>query len=117
MAYAKYWMWLQTQNTAPYDSKSRHPVDVVSVSHSKSVSACSNFSNTLPSSKPVPTIIEEGIIKAETRSRLGERDDTLPPHYRTPKESVPVAPVPVENTPSMDSETALDILTGDFILP
>uniref|UniRef100_A0A3B3Q2Z5 Rieske domain-containing protein n=1 Tax=Paramormyrops kingsleyae TaxID=1676925 RepID=A0A3B3Q2Z5_9TELE len=93
---------LQTQNTTPYDSKSRLPVDVVSVSHSKHVSAFSNFSTNLPASKPAPkaqpaAILEEGIIKAETRPRLGERDDTLPPNYRFPKEPVPVAPVLVEN--------------------
>ncbi|XP_072565332.1 uncharacterized protein [Paramormyrops kingsleyae] len=78
------------------------PVLVENKSYSKPMSAFSDFSNTLPVSKPVPlvqsaAVVEEGIIKAETRPRLGERDDTLPPNYRFPKEPVPVAPVLVEN--------------------
>ncbi|XP_048833740.1 uncharacterized protein LOC125709402 isoform X2 [Brienomyrus brachyistius] len=77
------------------------PVLMENTSHSKPMFA--DFSNTLHVSKPVPmvqsaAVAEEGIIKAETRPRLGERDDTLPPHYRTLKDPVPVAPVLMENT-------------------
>ncbi|MCI4386924.1 hypothetical protein PGIGA_G00068460 [Pangasianodon gigas] len=98
-----------------------------------SLDALDALGGTLPEAKPVPEspklrpeeIVKEAEIKsqkdvreAEIKSqkdvRVGERDDTLPPGYRFPKEDPKTQPPPPKKEPSLDPTEALDILSGDF---
>uniref|UniRef100_A0A3B1JQT7 Calpastatin n=1 Tax=Astyanax mexicanus TaxID=7994 RepID=A0A3B1JQT7_ASTMX len=88
-----------------------------------SLDALSALSDSLPSAKPVlesPKLRPEDIVKKEAKSekgvRVGEREDSLPPEYRFPKEKLSDKPAPPKE-PSMDSGEALDILSGDFSSP
>ncbi|MCJ8741169.1 hypothetical protein PDJAM_G00067660 [Pangasius djambal] len=87
-----------------------------------SLEALDALGGTLPEAKPVPEspklrpeeIVKEAEIKSEKGARVGERDDTLPPDYRFPKEDPKTQPPPPKKEPSLDTTEALDILSGDF---
>ncbi|XP_053096223.1 calpastatin isoform X7 [Pangasianodon hypophthalmus] len=87
-----------------------------------SLDALDALGGTLPEAKLVPEspklrpeeIIKEAEIKSEKGVRVGERDDTLPPGYRFPKEDPKTQPPPPKKEPSLDPTEALDILSGDF---
>ncbi|CAI5688513.1 unnamed protein product [Oreochromis niloticus] len=88
---------------------------------SMSLDALSALGDTLPADAPKPEssklkpkdIVSEGKVKAEKGVRVGERDDTLPPGYRFKEEDLKKLPPP-EPEPKMDTDDALDILSGDF---
>uniref|UniRef100_A0A3B1KKJ3 Calpastatin n=1 Tax=Astyanax mexicanus TaxID=7994 RepID=A0A3B1KKJ3_ASTMX len=87
-----------------------------------SLDALSALEDLLPAAKPVPEspklrpedIIDEKELTSEKGVRVGEREDTLPPEYRFPKEDPKKHPTPPQREPSLDSAGALDILSGDF---
>uniref|UniRef100_A0A8B9LKI2 Calpastatin n=1 Tax=Astyanax mexicanus TaxID=7994 RepID=A0A8B9LKI2_ASTMX len=89
---------------------------------SMSLDALSALEDLLPAAKPVPEspklrpedIIDEKELTSEKGVRVGEREDTLPPEYRFPKEDPKKHPTPPQREPSLDSAGALDILSGDF---
>uniref|UniRef100_A0A3Q0QZ11 Calpastatin n=1 Tax=Amphilophus citrinellus TaxID=61819 RepID=A0A3Q0QZ11_AMPCI len=86
-----------------------------------SLDALSALGDTLPADVPKPEspklkpkdIVSEGKVKEEKGVRVGERDDTLPPEYRFKGEDSKKLPPP-EPEPKMDTDDALDILSGDF---
>ncbi|XP_063330618.1 calpastatin isoform X5 [Pelmatolapia mariae] len=88
---------------------------------SMSLDALSALGDTLPADAPKPEspklkpkdIVSEGKVKAEKGVRVGERDDTLPPGYRF-KEEDPKKLPPPKPEPKIDTDDALDILSGDF---
>ncbi|XP_076850978.1 calpastatin isoform X17 [Brachyhypopomus gauderio] len=90
-----------------------------------SADALSALEDMLPVSPPTPEspklrpedFIDEKELTAEKGVRVGERDDTLPPGYRFPKGDVSKEPAPPPREPSMDTDDALDILSGDFDTP
>ncbi|KPP65939.1 hypothetical protein Z043_115604 [Scleropages formosus] len=85
------------------------------------LSALSALGETLPAPETVlkpckispAAIIEEGSLKASTAIRVGEREDSLPPKYRTPKETVPQPPAP-DKMPSL-VDAALGSLEEDLL--
>ncbi|XP_006784637.1 calpastatin isoform X4 [Neolamprologus brichardi] len=90
---------------------------------SMSLDALSALGDTLPADAPKPEspelkpkdIVSEGKVKAEEGVRVGERDDTLPPDYRF-KDKDPKKLPPPKPEPKMDTDDAVDILSGDFSL-
>nr|XP_055037141.1 calpastatin isoform X6 [Misgurnus anguillicaudatus] len=61
-------------------------------------------------------IIDENKIKSEKGIRVGEREDSLPPAYRFSEEDLKKHPPPPKE-PSIGTDDALDILSGDFTTP
>ncbi|XP_023181270.1 calpastatin isoform X9 [Xiphophorus maculatus] len=92
-------------------------------------SALDVLSNTLkdvapaPQPAPVPAkdVVKEKKIVEEKLAKMGERDDTLPPEFRPTKEDLEKRPVDKAaakpKQESMDDQTALDLLSGDFSAP
>ncbi|XP_027859364.1 calpastatin [Xiphophorus couchianus] len=92
-------------------------------------SALDVLSNTLkdiapaPQPAPVPAkaVVKEKKIVEEKLTKMGERDDTLPPEFRPTKEDLEKRPVDKAaakpKQESMDDQTALDLLSGDFSAP
>uniref|UniRef100_A0A3Q3IFY3 Calpastatin n=1 Tax=Monopterus albus TaxID=43700 RepID=A0A3Q3IFY3_MONAL len=78
-----------------------------------------------PQPAPVPAkdIVKEKKAVEEKLVKAGERDDSLPPEYRPTEEDIKkmaeakakAAAAPKEKT--MDDDTALDLLSGDFSAP
>ncbi|XP_018615620.2 calpastatin-like isoform X1 [Scleropages formosus] len=114
-----------TQKNATANTKDPGTAGILAKDRAMPLSALSALGETLPAPESVlkpckispAAIIEEGSLKASTAIRVGEREDSLPPKYRTPKETVPQPPAPDKMPPSMDSAGALDILSGDFKSP
>ncbi|XP_046723004.1 calpastatin isoform X13 [Silurus meridionalis] len=87
-----------------------------------SLEALDALGETLPEAKPVPEspklrpdqIVKEANVTSEKGVFVGERDDTLPPDYRFPKDDNKTQPPPPKKEPSLDPADALDILSGDF---
>ncbi|KAF4077100.1 hypothetical protein AMELA_G00204280 [Ameiurus melas] len=87
-----------------------------------SLDALDALSDTLPEAKPVPEppklrpdqIVDEAKLKSEKGVFVGEREDSLPPDYRFPKDDPKAKPPPAKKEPSLDPADALDILSGDF---
>ncbi|XP_053503997.1 calpastatin isoform X10 [Ictalurus furcatus] len=87
-----------------------------------SLDALDALGDTLPEAKPVPEppklrpeqIVDEAKLKSEKGVFVGERDDSLPPDYRFPKEDLKSQPPPPKKEPSLDPADALDILSGEF---
>uniref|UniRef100_A0A9J7XIS2 Calpastatin n=1 Tax=Cyprinus carpio carpio TaxID=630221 RepID=A0A9J7XIS2_CYPCA len=69
----------------------------------------------LPELKP-GQIVDEKKWTSEKGVRVGEREDTLPPGYRFSEEELMKYPPP-EKEPSLNTDDALDILSGDFTEP
>uniref|UniRef100_A0A3Q4HU95 Calpastatin n=1 Tax=Neolamprologus brichardi TaxID=32507 RepID=A0A3Q4HU95_NEOBR len=86
-----------------------------------SLDALSALSETLPTEAPKPEspelrpedIVPEGKVKKEKGVRVGEREDTLPPDYRFKEEDLKKLPAP-KPEPKINTDDALDILSGDF---
>ncbi|XP_026090146.1 calpastatin-like isoform X4 [Carassius auratus] len=68
-----------------------------------------------PELKP-EQIVDEKKWTSEKGVRVGEREDTLPPGYRFSEEELMKYPPP-EKEPSLDTDDALDILSGGFTEP
>uniref|UniRef100_A0A087XXW2 Calpastatin n=1 Tax=Poecilia formosa TaxID=48698 RepID=A0A087XXW2_POEFO len=79
-----------------------------------------------PQPAPVPAkdVVKEKKLVEEKLIKMGERDDTLPPEFRPTKEDLEKRPKdkaaaklkePLQK--SMDDQTALDLLSGDFSTP
>ncbi|KAM9450381.1 calpastatin isoform 5-T5 [Clarias gariepinus] len=87
-----------------------------------SLDALDALGDTLPEAKPVPEspklrpedMISEPKLKSEKGVRVGERDDTLPPDYRFPKDDPKSQPPPPKKEPSLDTNEALDLLSEGF---
>ncbi|KAI5612824.1 calpastatin isoform X24, partial [Silurus asotus] len=87
-----------------------------------SLEALDALGGTLPEAKQVPEspklrpdqIVKEANVTSEKGVFVGERDDTLPPDYRFPKDDKKTQPPPPKKEPSLDPADALDILSGDF---
>ncbi|XP_056302959.1 calpastatin isoform X4 [Danio aesculapii] len=69
----------------------------------------------LPELKP-GQIVEEKDVTSKKGVRVGERDDTLPPQYRFKEEDLKKHPPPAKE-PSLNTDDAMDILSGDFTTP
>ncbi|XP_051536638.1 calpastatin-like isoform X6 [Myxocyprinus asiaticus] len=69
----------------------------------------------LPELKP-GDIVDEKKTTSEKGVRVGEREDTLPPGYRFSEEELQKCPPPPKES-SMDTDDALDILSGGFTAP
>uniref|UniRef100_A0A673LRA1 Calpastatin n=1 Tax=Sinocyclocheilus rhinocerous TaxID=307959 RepID=A0A673LRA1_9TELE len=69
----------------------------------------------LPELKPVQ-IVDEKKWTSEKGVRVGEREDTLPPDYRFSEEELMKYPPP-EKEPSLNTDDALDFLSGGFTEP
>ncbi|XP_004545300.2 calpastatin isoform X1 [Maylandia zebra] len=86
-----------------------------------SLDALSALSETLPTEAPKPEspklrpedIVSEGKVKKEKGVRVGEREDTLPPDYRFKEEDLKKLPAP-KPEPKINTDDAMDILSGDF---
>ncbi|XP_030625266.1 calpastatin isoform X1 [Chanos chanos] len=104
-------------NTAP-PSKSGLATDEGSSMSSDALSALEDL---LPAAEPTPEppklkpeeIVTEEKLASEKGVRVGEREDTLPPDYRFSEEKLKDLPAP-KKEPSLDSDAALDLLSGDF---
>ncbi|XP_054877038.1 calpastatin isoform X10 [Poeciliopsis prolifica] len=76
-----------------------------------------------PQPAPVPAkdVVKENKIVEEKLIKMGERDDTLPPEFRPTKEDLEKRPMDKAaakpKQKSMDDQTALDLLSGDFSAP
>ncbi|XP_073790928.1 calpastatin isoform X36 [Danio rerio] len=89
-----------------------------------SLDALDALSDTLGASKPpqkLPElkpgqIVDEKKQTSEKGVRVGERDDTLPPQYRFKEEDLKKYPPPAKE-PSLNTDDAMDILSGDFTTP
>ncbi|XP_017348099.2 calpastatin isoform X9 [Ictalurus punctatus] len=87
-----------------------------------SLDALDALGGMLPDAEPVPEspklrpeeIVDEAKLKSEKGVFVGEREDSLPPDYRFPKDDRKAKPLPPKKEPSMDPTEALDILSGDF---
>ncbi|KAF5893986.1 calpastatin isoform X21, partial [Clarias magur] len=87
-----------------------------------SLDALDALGDTLPEAKAVPEspklrpedIISEPKLESEKGVRVGERDDTIPPEYRFPKDDPKSQAPPPKKEPSLDTTEALDLLSGDF---
>uniref|UniRef100_A0A8B9LN74 Calpastatin n=1 Tax=Astyanax mexicanus TaxID=7994 RepID=A0A8B9LN74_ASTMX len=107
---------------APPPAAKSTPAPTADKGESMSLDALSALEDLLPAAKPVPEspklrpedIIDEKELTSEKGVRVGEREDTLPPEYRFPKEDPKKHPTPPQREPSLDSAGALDILSGDF---
>ncbi|XP_062867348.1 calpastatin isoform X3 [Trichomycterus rosablanca] len=90
-----------------------------------SFDALDALGDTLPTAQPVPKspeirpedIVDEKNLTSKKGVFVGEREDTLPPDYRFPKDDPKKHPEPPKPQPSMDPSEALDILSGDFTTP
>ncbi|XP_030625267.1 calpastatin isoform X2 [Chanos chanos] len=88
---------------------------------SMSSDALSALEDLLPAAEPTPEppklkpeeIVTEEKLASEKGVRVGEREDTLPPDYRFSEEKLKDLPAP-KKEPSLDSDAALDLLSGDF---
>uniref|UniRef100_A0A671MHP1 Calpastatin n=1 Tax=Sinocyclocheilus anshuiensis TaxID=1608454 RepID=A0A671MHP1_9TELE len=69
----------------------------------------------LPELKP-GQIVDEKKWTSEKGVRVGEREDTLPPDYRFSEEELMKYPPP-EKEPSLNTDDALDFLSGGFTEP
>ncbi|XP_005731302.1 calpastatin isoform X9 [Pundamilia nyererei] len=86
-----------------------------------SLDALGALSETLPTEAPKPEspklrpedIVSEGKVKKEKGVRVGEREDTLPPDYRFKEEDLKKLPAP-KPEPKINTDDAVDILSGDF---
>ncbi|TRY95127.1 hypothetical protein DNTS_003841, partial [Danionella cerebrum] len=92
--------------------------------NSMSLDALNDLSETLgapespkisPELKPRQIVHEKTEVSAKA-SRLGEREDTLPPGYRFKEEELKKYPPPVKE-PSQNTDEAMDILAEDFATP
>ncbi|XP_014890730.1 calpastatin isoform X6 [Poecilia latipinna] len=76
-----------------------------------------------PQPAPVPAkdVVKEKKLVEEKMIKMGERDDTLPPEFRPTKEDLEKRPkdkaAAKHKEKSMDDQTALDLLSGDFSTP
>ncbi|XP_014858044.1 PREDICTED: calpastatin isoform X4 [Poecilia mexicana] len=76
-----------------------------------------------PQPAPVPAkdVVKEKKLVEEKLIKMGERDDTLPPEFRPTKEDLEKRPKDKAaaklKEKSMDDQTALDLLSGDFSTP
>uniref|UniRef100_A0A3P9Q8I8 Calpastatin n=1 Tax=Poecilia reticulata TaxID=8081 RepID=A0A3P9Q8I8_POERE len=76
-----------------------------------------------PQPAPVPAkdVVKEKKLVEEKLIKTGERDDSLPPEFRPTKEDLekrPKGKAPAKpKEKSMDDQTALDLLSGDFSTP
>uniref|UniRef100_A0A8B9LPQ0 Calpastatin n=1 Tax=Astyanax mexicanus TaxID=7994 RepID=A0A8B9LPQ0_ASTMX len=110
------------KSSAPPSAPAKKVSQNKSSGESMSLDALSALEDLLPAAKPVPEspklrpedIIDEKELTSEKGVRVGEREDTLPPEYRFPKEDPKKHPTPPQREPSLDSAGALDILSGDF---
>ncbi|KAL4623183.1 calpastatin-like isoform X2 [Arapaima gigas] len=122
MAYAKYWMVLNAQKNTATSTEGPGKADVLTKDRHTPLRA---LADTLPAPKPLvepskiysAPVVKESTVHASIAVRVGEREDSLPPKYRTPKETVAQPLAPEEMKPSMDTTEALDILSGGFKSP
>lgn len=71
-----------------------------------------NHQKKQPELKP-GDFVKEKELTSEKGVRVGERDDTLPPGYRFSEEELKKYPAPPRE-PSLGTDDALDLLSGDF---
>ncbi|KAM9859857.1 calpastatin isoform 2-T2 [Aulostomus maculatus] len=91
---------------------------------SMSLDALGALGDMLPEAKPKPEspklrpedIVSEDKHKKEKGVLVGEREDTLPPDYRFNVEELKKLPPP-KPEPKLDTDDALDLLSGDFTTP
>ncbi|XP_015240774.1 PREDICTED: calpastatin isoform X6 [Cyprinodon variegatus] len=112
---------VESSGIPPVSGKKPEDVCAGGQGASMSLDALSALVDTLPEDKPKPEspklkpeeIVSEGQVKQGKGVRVGERDDTLPPDYRFNEEELKKLPAP-KREPSIGTDEALDILTGDF---
>ncbi|KAF7657800.1 hypothetical protein LDENG_00022090 [Lucifuga dentata] len=88
---------------------------------SMSLDALNKLADILPAPEPKPEppklkpedIVSEKKLKKEKGVRVGEREDTIPPEYRFPKDQLKDLPAS-KPEPTMDTSEALDFLSGGF---
>ncbi|CAN9512445.1 unnamed protein product [Ophioblennius macclurei] len=108
-----------SQAHAPLPSSAKTPKG-----DSLSFDALEALSDTLPADVPKPEspklrpedIVSEKKHKEKDAVLVGERDDTIHPNYRFNKEELEKLPAP-KPEPTMATDDALDILSGDFNTP
>ncbi|XP_060791449.1 calpastatin isoform X4 [Neoarius graeffei] len=114
--------FVASKSASKVSSAASAPATTGSQAGSMSLDALDALGGLLPEAKLVPEspklrpeeIVDEAKLQAEKGVRVGERDDTLPPDYRFPKDDPKTQPPPPKKEPSMDPTEALDILSGDF---
>ncbi|NP_001124063.2 calpastatin [Danio rerio] len=108
----------------PADKKAKMETHAQPAKAKTELDALDALSDTLGASKPpqkLPElkpgqIVDEKKQTSEKGVRVGERDDTLPPQYRFKEEDLKKYPPPAKE-PSLNTDDAMDILSGDFTTP